>query len=101
MSGSIPRNASCWRRDRDMALVSATRLRLRSAWFLPHFAWRSWRVLSQARRTEGCLAATVRNQPELVFWTRTVWRDADAMRAFMLGGAHKTAMPRLLNWCSE
>jgi hypothetical protein len=43
----------------------------------------------------------VRNQPGLVFWTRTVWRDMPAMRAFMLSGAHKRAMPKLLNWCSE
>src|SRR4051812_28167891 len=84
-----------------MALFAVTRLHLRSTRFLPEFVWRSWRALSQARRADGCLAAMVRNQPGLVFWTCTVWRDVDAMRAFMKGGAHKSAMPKLLNWCSE
>jgi hypothetical protein len=84
-----------------MAFVSITRLRLRSGWYLPEFIWRSMRSLSQARKAEGSLAATVRNQPGLIFWTRTVWRDSDATRAFTLSGAHKSAMPRMLDWCSE
>ena len=50
---------------------------------------------------DGCLAATVRNRPGLVFWTCTAWRDKEAMRAFMIGGSHVRAMPKLLNWCSE
>lgn len=84
-----------------MALVSVTRLRLRSGWLLPAFAWRSFRSMSQARGADGCLAATARNQPGLVFWTCSVWRDLAAMRAFMLSGAHKDAMPKLVTWCSE
>jgi heme-degrading monooxygenase HmoA len=70
-------------------------------WYLPEFIWRSVRSLSQARKADGCVAATVRNQPGLVFWTRTVWHDMEAMRAFMLSGAHRHAMPKMLNWCSE
>jgi hypothetical protein len=84
-----------------MAFVSVTRLRLRSKWYLPEFMWRSLRSLSQARKADGCVAATVRNQSGLVFWTCTMWRDMEAMRAFMLNGAHRLAMPKMLNWCSE
>jgi hypothetical protein len=84
-----------------MALVSVTRLRLRSIWYLPEFIWRSSRSLSQARKANGCVAAIVRNQPGMVFWTCTAWHDMGAMRTFMSSGAHKHAMPKMLNWCSE
>jgi len=35
------------------------------------------------------------------FWTMTAWESNETMRAFMNSGAHKKAMPRLLNWCDE
>jgi hypothetical protein len=43
----------------------------------------------------------VRREKALVFWTRTAWTDLAAMRAFMGSGAHRTVMPKLLDWCDE
>jgi hypothetical protein len=59
------------------------------------------RSLRQARHSQGCLAADVRREKALVFWTRTAWTDLAAMRAFMGSGAHRTVMPKLLEWCDE
>ena len=83
-----------------MPQVSITRLRLRSPWLFPLFAWHSFRSLGQARASDGCLAAAVNNFGG-AFWTLTVWRDRAAMRGFMLSGAHRTAMPKLAKWCDE
>lgn len=84
-----------------MPLASLTRLRLRSLRFAPLLFWRAMRSLHQARRADGCLAADARTIRGRVFWTRTVWRDPAAMRAFMTGGAHVGAMRRLPHWCDE
>jgi hypothetical protein len=35
------------------------------------------------------------------FWTLTLWDSAEAMRAYMTGGAHRKAMPKLAGWCDE
>ena len=76
-------------------------MRLRKWRYVPFFilaASRSWR---QALASEGCLAADVRTQGARVFWTRTLWRDKAAMRAYMRDGAHGAVMPKLQHWCDE
>lgn len=83
-----------------MVQVSITRLRLRSPWVLPLFLWHALRSQKQARVSDGCLAAAVNNF-DGAFWTLTLWRDRAAMRAFMLSGAHRKAMPKLAKWCDE
>ena len=35
------------------------------------------------------------------FWTKTAWKDEDAMRAFMFTEPHRRAMPELSRWCDE
>jgi hypothetical protein len=84
-----------------MPIAAVTRLRLRSRVFAPHLFWNAFRSLRQARRSDGCLAADVRTIAARVFWTRTLWRDAEALRDFMSSGAHRAVMPRLQHWCDE
>ena len=38
---------------------------------------------------------------ETYVWTLTAWRDEPSMRAFVLSGSHKRAMPKLMEWCDE
>lgn len=61
----------------------------------------SIRSLLQAKRAEGNLHASVMRDQNSAFWTRTLWKSEEAMKAFMLSGAHRGAMPKLLDWCDE
>ena len=84
-----------------MPLAAITRLRVRRLRFVPLLVFHAFRSRRQADRADGCLAADVRTLGSRVFWTRTLWRDAAAMRAFMNSGAHRAAMPKLQHWCDE
>lgn len=84
-----------------MPIAAITRLRLRGLRFLPLFLVTAIRARRQALVSDGCLAANVRTLPGRVFWTCTLWRDADAMHGFARSGAHGWAMPRLQHWCDE
>ena len=82
-------------------LVSVTRLHLRSLRFMLPFIVYSLRSITQAKRSPGNVAADALRGQDGAFWTRSVWRDIESMRAFMTSGAHKQAMPKLLDWCDE
>lgn len=84
-----------------MPLLAVTRLRVRSLRFAPEFLWLAFRSKRQARNAEGCLGTGLQREKFLVFWTRTVWRDEAAMRAYMTSGVHRKAMPKLQHWCDE
>ena len=64
-----------------MPLISVTRLRLRSARFLPGFAWHALRSGAQARRAPGFLGMRLLPERPLVFWTVTAWDDLSSMTA--------------------
>jgi heme-degrading monooxygenase HmoA len=84
-----------------MPFVSITRLRVRRWRYLPGFLIQSLRAALQAKRATGNLAVSVLRDADRAFWTRTVWRDEAAMRAFMLSGMHRRVMARLPEWCNE
>jgi heme-degrading monooxygenase HmoA len=84
-----------------MPIVSITRLRVRAWRYLPTFLVGAYRSTRQARRASGNLATAVLADRNFAFWTRTVWVDEAAVRAFMLSSPHRHVMPRLLDWCDE
>ncbi|RYC29747.1 DUF3291 domain-containing protein [Lichenibacterium minor] len=84
-----------------MPFVSLTRLRLRSIRFLPAFARHNLRTLAQVKAAPGFRGGSLLADRGWAFWTLTAWDGQDAMRAYMTAGAHRTAMPYLLEWCDE
>jgi Domain of unknown function (DUF3291) len=84
-----------------MPLISITRLRVRSWRYLPAFAIQALRSARQAGFTTGNMAVSIMREARNTFWTRTLWEDEEAMRAFMISGVRRTVMPRLLEWCDE
>jgi len=84
-----------------MAFISITRLRLRSVWFLPKFFWHAIPSNIQARKAPGNLGVDVFNDAKFAFWTKSAWKDESSMRAYMLAGAHRKAMPALMDMCDE
>lgn len=84
-----------------MPFVSVTRLRLRSYWRLPKFVYHSILSRRQAQRAPGYLRVLVGAEQNRVFWTISMWENEAAMRAFMLSGAHRKAMPLLAEMVDE
>jgi hypothetical protein len=78
-----------------MAFVSLTRLRVRSVWLLPKFFWYAVLSSQQARKAPGNLGVELLNDTNFAYWTKTLWKDEASMRAFLLSGAHRAAMPVL------
>ncbi len=84
-----------------MPLVSVTRLRLRSVWYLPGFFYYAIRSATEAKHARGNRHVSTARTNGLVFWTVTLWESPEAMRAFRNAGAHVRAMPKLAAWCDE
>jgi len=84
-----------------MPLISVTRLRVRSWTYLPGFLWDTFQSVRQVQRGPGFLGGRLLVNSGYVFWTMTAWQNEEAMNAYRTSGAHRQAMPKLLNWCDE
>ena len=84
-----------------MPFNAITRLRLRSILTFPAFVRVTNDVLMQAAGAPGFITGALLAEGRLVFWTRTAWESADAMKAFRDSGAHRDSMPKLVDWCDE
>lgn len=84
-----------------MPLVSVTRLRIRSPWYLPAFFFYTLRATLQARAASGNQSVQLLPDAQRAFWTITLWTDLDAMRDYVSAGAHRKSMKRLAHWCDE
>jgi hypothetical protein len=71
--------------------ISITGLRVRHVWQQPVFWRHAIASMVQARQAEGCLQAEARTISG-VHHTRSVWRDRDAMLAYLRSGAHLGAL---------
>jgi hypothetical protein len=84
-----------------MPFVSITRLRIRGDEQLDTFNVVLPAVFGQATGAPGQLAMDLLAEPDNTFWTRTVWTDRAAMRAYMTSGPHGDVMPDLRERCDE
>jgi hypothetical protein len=81
--------------------VSLTRLRLRSIRYVPLFAIAAVRTNAQIRKAAGFVDGALLNDRDWTFWTLTLWDTSQSMRYYMLNGAHRAVMPKLMQWCDE
>ncbi|MFT3728176.1 MAG: antibiotic biosynthesis monooxygenase [Terricaulis sp.] len=84
-----------------MPFNSLTRLRLRSIFSLGAFARAVRQSSAELAQAEGFIDGAVLAEGRLVFWTRSSWQSEAAMKAYRDSGAHREAMPKLLDWCDE
>ena len=84
-----------------MAVISVTRLRLRSLDYLPAFLEYADPAHAQAEQAPGNIHTLIRAQTETVYWTLSVWDNEASMRTYMMADAHGKAMPKLVEWSDE
>ena len=84
-----------------MVFVSITRLKIRSLRFLLPFLLYTHRSLRQVKAACGFQGGALLADRSRTFWTMTMWNNGESMRHYMTTGAHRAAMPRLLDWCDE
>jgi hypothetical protein len=74
-----------------MAYISITGLRLKSVIHAPRFWWFAVRSMMQAQAAAGNISANARTING-IHHTVSVWENKEAMRAYLLAGAHIKAM---------
>lgn len=84
-----------------MPFISATRLRIRSFWFLLPFLRSNQKAVRQLKQDSAFIKGKLLVDRRLTFWTLTAWLSEKDMRAYRNSGAHLNVMPQLIRWCDE
>lgn len=84
-----------------MPVIVVTRLRLKDPAFFDDFFASAVAATQQAQNSEGNLGADVLAEAANTYWTRTAWRERDAMRGYVVSEPHLGIMRRLDEWCDE
>ena len=84
-----------------MAVISVTRLRVRSFFYLPGFMFWALRSARQARSHPGNRGMKLLRDANRAYWTCTAWTDEASMRDYILAMPHRGAMRKLAERCDE
>jgi hypothetical protein len=87
--------------ENAMAIVVATRMKVRKLRDIPRFLRGSLAAGRQASESPGLLGGRLRAELPDVYWTLTVWESGRDMAAYRDGGVHAILVPRLAGWASE
>ncbi len=85
----------------SMVFISVTRLRLKSPLYLPVFMWNNFLIIWQTINTPGFLSGKILQDAHQTFWTMTAWDEQAAMKIFRNTSAHRSAMPKIQDWCDQ
>jgi hypothetical protein len=99
--GSVENSPVLSKSGAPMAFIRVTRLRIRSKLFLAAFALDFLRTRREVMKARGFRGGSLLADRSWTFWTLTAWDDQSSMRHYTANGAHRVAMPRLLDWCDE
>jgi hypothetical protein len=84
-----------------VAFISVTRLRLRSLRFIPGLYWETGKISRFLETAPGFLGGKLLADRHRTFWTMSVWKDAESMRAFRNSRVHAAVIPKVNQWCDE
>ncbi len=84
-----------------MAVVVATRFKVRRSRYLPRFLAGSVAAARQARRSPGFVRGCLRAEPGGAYWTLTMWQSGRDMVTFRDTGTHAVLAPKLAVWADE
>ncbi len=84
-----------------MRIISVTRLRIRSIRFLPRLYWATRKIRRSLEKAPGFQVGKLLADRNRAFWTMSVWKDIDSMRAFRDSRVHAAVMPNVTRWCDE
>jgi hypothetical protein len=82
-------------------IIAVTRLRFRSILFLPSAWWQIKKLQRCLEKAPGFLMGRLLADRNRTFWTMTMWKDIDSMRAFRNSRPHAAVIRKAAQWCDE